>query len=288
MANENQTEPVKMYRPWVGVVLSFFIVGASQFLSGKKLVGIVWFIIIELLTFGGVFCLALPQIPGDMPAFVLLATAFILWIIMLVKSYRPIPRFRWIGWIGFIFLLLILSEAFNLENFVRPFKVPTSSMSPTLLGNVKRPDGTTAVGDHIFVQKYAYWFGKPERGDIVVFKTDGISSILPENEFHVKRIVGIPGDILSIQNGHLFNHGRPVTEPPSLAKRAILNAPGGAQSYLANATDTFVVSNDCYFVVGDNTTNSFDSRYWGAVPGKNIIGKASKIYWPLDRAEKIQ
>src|ERR1700733_6331167 len=282
MANENQTEPVKMYRPWVGVVLSFLIVGASQFLSGKKLVGIVWFIIIELFTFSGVFCLAFPQIPGDMPAFVMITTACILWIIMLVKSYRPIPRFRWIGWIGFIFFLLILSAAFNLENFVRPFKVPTGSMSPTLLGNTKRPDGTTAAGDRIFVEKYAYWFGKPERGDIVAFKTDGISSMLPENEFYIKRIVGIPGDILSIQNGHLFNHGQPVTEPSSLAKRPILNTPGGTQPYLANATDTFVVSNDCYFVVGDNTTNSFDSRHWGALPKKKLFGKVQKFICRLD------
>jgi signal peptidase I len=287
MTDDKQNKSVKTYRPWVGVVLSFFISGTSQFLAGEQFIGIGWFIIIGFLSFGSIFCLASPSIPGDMPAFVLFAITSVLWIIMLIKSYRPIPRLRWIGWISFIFLFF-LSVTFDPEIFVRPFTVPTGSMSPTLLGNAKRPDGTTAVGDRIFVEKYAYWFSKPERGDIVVFKTDGISSMLPENEFFIKRIIGIPGDILSIQDGHLFNHGQPVTEPPSLVKRAILNPPVGTQPYLAKATDTFVVSNDCYFVVGDNTTNSFDSRHWGVLPQINIIGKASKIYWPLDRAGKIQ
>jgi signal peptidase I len=288
MTDGKQNESVKTCRPWVGVVLSFFIIGTSQFLAGEKFIGIGWFVIIGLLSFGSVFCLASPSIPGDMPAFIFFAITFVLWIIMLVKSYRPIPRFRWIGWMGFIFLFLILSVAFDPEIFVRPFKVPTGSMSPTLLGNAKRPDGTIVLGDRIFVEKYVYWFSKPERENIVAFKTGGVSPMLPENEFFVKRIIGISGDILSIQDGYLFNRGQPVTEPPSLAKLAILNTPVGTQSYLAKAMDTFVVSNDCYFVVGDNTTNSFDSRQWGALPKINIIGKASKIYWPLDRAAKIQ
>jgi signal peptidase I len=288
MTDNNQKESVKTCRPWVGVILSFFITGASQFLAGEQFIGIGWFVIIGFLSLVSIFCLVSPSIPGDMPAFILFAITFVLWIIMLIKSYRPIPRFRWIGWIGFIFLFLILTVAFDPKIFVREFSVTTDSMSPTLFGNAKRPDGTTAVGDRIFVEKYAYWFSKPERGDIVVVKTDDISSMWPENEIYIKRIIGIPGDILSIQDGHLFNHGQPVTEPPLLAKRAILNTPVGTQPYLARAADTFVVSNDCYFVVGDNTTNSFDSRHWGTLLKINIIGKVSKIYWPLGRAGKIQ
>src|ERR1017187_4058574 len=132
MIDGKQNESVKTYRPWVGVVLSFFIIGTSQFLAGEKFIGIGWFVIIGLLSFGSVFCLASPSIPGDMPAFILFAITFVLWIIILVKSYRPIPRFRWIGWMGFIFLFLILSVAFDPEIFVRPFRVPSGSMSPTL------------------------------------------------------------------------------------------------------------------------------------------------------------
>jgi signal peptidase I len=291
MTNEdhNQTKPIKTYRPWVGVVLSFFISGASQFLAGDKLAGIGWFLIIGLLSLGGMFCLASPSIPGDLPAFILFAIAALLWIIMLVKSCRPIPRLRWISWVGLIFLFLILEACdFGVKKFIRPFKMPTASMSPTLEGNRKQSDGTEISGDRIFVEGYAYWFSKPQRGDVVVFKTTGISTSLPENEFYIKRIIGIPGDVLSIQSGRLLNHGQKITDPPALAKLAILNPPVGNQSFLVKATDTFVVSNNCFFVVGDNTTNSYDSRFFGAIPEANIIGKATKIYWPLDRAGKIQ
>lgn len=270
--------------------MSFFIAGSSQFLTGERLIGIGWLASIMLLKIGGMFCLTSPLVPSDAPAFILFAGAFALWIVMLVKSHRPIPRLRWVGWICFIFLFLFLSETIYLgiKVFIRPFKMPTSSMSPTIQGNIKRADGTTVGGDHIFVEEYAYWFSKPQRGDIVVFKTTGLSSSLPQNEFYIKRIIGIPGDILSIQDGHLFNHGQPVAEPPALAKLAILNPTVANQTYLAASYDTYKVPGECYFVIGDNTTNSFDSRFWGTVPETNIIGKVSKIYWPLKRAGKVQ
>ena len=137
------------------------------------------------------------------------------------------------------------------------------------------------------VEEYAYWFGEPQRGDIIVFKTDGISSMVPQNEFYAKRIVGIPSDVLSIQNGHLYNHGQILSGPAGLAKLefvALIANP----IYLTNSLDTYKISDGSYFVIGDNTTNSFDSRYFGPIPGKNIIGRISKIYWPFDRAGKIQ
>ncbi|MGA9452441.1 MAG: hypothetical protein WBW41_13995 [Verrucomicrobiia bacterium] len=96
--NQNQAEPVKTYRPWVGVVLSFFITGISQFLAGKRLVGVGWLVSIVFLEFVGFVCLASPLMPGDLFGFVLFAVAFGLWIIMLFHSYQPIPKLRWIGW----------------------------------------------------------------------------------------------------------------------------------------------------------------------------------------------
>lgn len=293
MTDDKQNEPVKTFRPWVGVLLSLFIAGSSQFLAGEKLIGITWFTGILFLKIAGMFCLASSFVPGDIPAFMLFAIACMLWIIMLVKSYRPIPRFHRVGWIYFVILFLFLSETLycGIKVFIRPFKMPTASMSPTLEGNRKQADGTTIGGDHIFTEEYAYWLNKPQRGDIVVFKTSGLSTSLPENEFYIKRVIGIPGDVLSVQDGHLFNHGQRVTEPVLLANLVILS-PGQSQlfsqPYLAKATDTFVVSNDCYFVLGDNTTNSFDSRFWGPVPEKNIFGRVSKIYWPLNRVGKIR
>jgi len=297
MTNEdhNQTKPIKTHRPWIGVVLSFFISGASQFLAGDKLAGIGWFLIIGLLSLGGVFCLASPSIPGDLPAFILFAIAALLWIIMLVKSCRPIPRLRWISWVGFIFLFLILEAcSFGVEKLVRPFKIPTASMLPTIQGNRKLPDGTKIGGDHLFIEGYAYWFAKPQRGDIVVYKVDGIQEDkrefyrLPSGEFYVKRIIGVPGDVLSVQNGHLYNRGRLLSEPEILTKLEFSDYHFPNQTYLKNSTGDYTVPDGSCFVVGDNTTNSLDSRFYGPISEKEIIGRVSKIYWPLSRAGKVK
>ncbi|HEY1718048.1 MAG TPA: signal peptidase I [Verrucomicrobiae bacterium] len=284
--NQNQTESNKMYRPWVGVLLSLFLSGASQFLAGKRIQGIAWFVGLPLLAIIGAWYLASPIAPGNLPGFTLLAASIVLWIVMLVKSYRPIPHLRWFGWIGFICLFLLLYEASDFD-FVRPFKMPTNSMSPTLQGNTKRADGTTIFGDKVMVEEYAYWFSRPQRGDIIVFKTDGTSSMLPQNEFFAKRIAGIPGDVLSIQGERLYNHGQIISQPTGLADLKFI-PPIASPVYLANSSSAYKVPDGSYFVVGDNTTNSLDSRYFGVISEKNIIGRISKIYWPLQRAGKIQ
>lgn len=281
MTNENQdqTEPIKMYRPWVGVLLSLFLSGASQFLAGEKLNGIAWFLALLLLSVGFDWCLASPGVPGIFPALAICIISIVLWIVMLVKSYRPVPRLRWFDWICFILLFLSLSDPFVLEqkNVVRTFKMPTASMSPTI-----------QRGDHIVAAGYVYWFSKPQPGDIVVFKTDGISSTLPQNEIFIKRVGGGPGDVLSIQNGHLYNHGQILSQPSTLAKLDFSNQTGQTESFSMIPMTNYLVPSGSYFVIGDNTTNSFDSRFFGAIPEKNIIGKVSKIYWPLNRVGNIQ
>src|ERR1700733_12315365 len=106
--NPSQSEPPKMYRPWVGLVLSLFITGSSQFLSGKRLIGITWLLGILLLKFSAYFCLASPFFPGDNFAFALFIVALVAWIAMLVQSCKPIPRFGWPRWLLFIFLFFFL------------------------------------------------------------------------------------------------------------------------------------------------------------------------------------
>ena len=274
-----------MYRPWVGVLLALIIPGASQFLAGKRFQGVAWYLASSLLFYGGVWCLASPIVPGDIPAFVIGFLFICLLIAMLFKSYQPVPRFSWLSWVGLICLSLIFYE---IPIPFRAFIMPTYSMSPTIQGKTKRPDGTTVSGDKVLVAEYAYWFSRPQRGDIIAFKTDGIHQNVPQNEFYAKRIIGIPGDILSIQNGHLYNHGRILSQPPILAKLEFLNPPLQSQIYLVNSMTNYQVPAGKYFVIGDNVTNSFDSRFFGPIPAENIIGKISKIYWPLARAGKIE
>ena len=286
---QNEQEPVKTYRPWVGVVLSLFISGTSQFLVGKKLAGITWFLAILFSGLFVVWCLTSSLVPGDLPGEIAWFFSISLWIVMLVKSYQPVPRLRRSAWCGYI-LFVVFVHLFLIDGirvFFRPFDMPTDSMSPTIHGGSRQPDGTTKGGDHFIVERYAFWFKKPSRGDIVAFKTDGVSPLLPAGQFFLKRVVGVPGDILSIRDGHLFNRDTQILEPAALQKLKIINPPVGNQPYLATSNDTFKVSEGQYFVIGDNTVNSFDSRFWGTVPEINIIGKVSKIWWPLNHAGNI-
>ena len=287
MTDENQNPGIKTYRSWVGVILSLLIPGTVQFLAGKKLLGLGLFGVIIFLQVAGMFCLASPLVPGDLPAFILFAASLVLWLVVLVKSCQPIPQLRWRGWILFALLLTLSFSIFPaIKVFIAPFKIPTASMSPTIQGNRKLPDGTTVGGDHLFAEKYAYWFSQPKRGDIVVFKAAGLSPMLPENELYIKRVIGVPGDVLSVQYGQLYNHGQIMANPTIIARLHVQATAG--QNFLVEKDATFVVSNGCYFVVGDNSVNSLDSRHWGALPEANIIGKVSKIYWPLERAGKLQ
>lgn len=151
---------------------------------------------------------------------------------------------------------------------LRPFYVPTGAMTPAL-----------AAGDHVLMEGMAFLSRQPRRGDIVVFRTDGIES-LPSATYYVKRIAGEPGDHLQIRDGSLFINGSQVT---------LSNAFGAISYEMPPQVSSLPVRMDLtvpdgrYFVLGDNSTNSLDSRFWGSVPRENIIGRVSFCYWPPRR-----
>src|SRR5215470_5425606 len=135
----------------------------------------------------------------------------------------------------------------RLCNLLRPFSIPTGAMTPAL-----------SPGDHIMVEGLTLLFGKPHRGDIVVFKTAGIES-LPQDQIYVKRVAGEPGEHVRISDGKLFINEKPVSLSNTLGE-IIYNLPRGSEGWVK--TDVRV-PDGCYFVLGDNSTNSLDSRYWG-------------------------
>jgi len=166
---------------------------------------------------------------------------------------------------------------------VRPFiaqafKIPTGSMRPTLL-----------EGDLILVNKFIYGAKVPftekrlpkvkdlARGDVVVF----IYPEDPKKDF-IKRLVGLPGDTIEIKSGSIFINDKPLLEPVF------------SQRYYYNRGDfsaegvKITVPKDNYFVLGDNSASSKDSRYWGFVPKSNILGQAMVIYWPPNRVRIIK
>ena len=292
MSNEPESQPIagKTSRPWVGVLLAFFISGSAHFLAGNKRAGIVWFAIIAFFKLLAIGALGSSLIPGILPGIVLVVIAFALWLSMLVKSCQPVPRLRLFGWVIFMCVAAVLeiSLSTGARFFFHPYSQPTGSMEPTIQGKHRQSDGTTTGGDHFFVEEYAYWFKKPARGDVIVYKNPDNFPSLAAGRLYIKRVAAIPGDILSIHEGHLYNHGQPVTHPATLANLVIMNPPNPTPQYLADSNSVFEVPAGQYFILGDNTLNSLDSRFVGTISETNILGKVSKIYWPLSRAGQVQ
>ena len=181
---------------------------------------------------------------------------------------------EWIESILVAFVLAMVIRTF----VVQAFKIPTGSMRPTLI-----------EGDLILVNKFIYgakvpftnWrlpsITEPKRGDVVVF-------IYPEDQKKdfIKRMVGLPGEKVEIRNGSIFIAGHPLQEP-EFSQRFYYN-----RGDFAKEGEELVVPSDSYFVLGDNSASSKDSRYWGFVPQKNLLGKAMVIYWPLNRIRIIK
>jgi signal peptidase I len=139
-------------------------------------------------------------------------------------------------------------------------------MEPTLL-----------QGDLILADKAIYKKSEPKRGDIIVF-------IYPEDtkKMFVKRLVGLPGETIEIKNGSILINGTILTEP-FFANKYYYN-----RGDYAKEGQAITIPQDSYFVLGDNSTSSKDSRYWGFVPKKYIVGKAYKIYYPFNRSGPVK
>ncbi len=180
----------------------------------------------------------------------------------------------WVESIIVAFLLAVVIRAF----IVQAFKIPTGSMRPTLL-----------EGDLILVNKFIYGakipftqlrlpsFAPLKRGDVVVF-------IYPEDrkKDFIKRLIAFPGEALEIKNGTIYINDKPLLDQV-FSQRYYYN-----RGDLAGEGKKIIIPKDNYFVLGDNSASSKDSRYWGFVPRKNIIGKAMLIYWPLNRLRIIR
>ncbi len=148
--------------------------------------------------------------------------------------------------------------------------------------------GVSMAGDHIFVNKVGWNFHKPQRGEIMVFKTNGIEHPqIKQNQYYVKRMVGLPGEILGIETPYLYINGKIMAQPSSIARiEAGEFGYDGYQktgNYLASQNNRVQLANDQFFACGDNQRNSLDSRYWGPVKRAHLVGPAFFIYWPLSR-----
>ncbi len=149
--------------------------------------------------------------------------------------------------------------------------------------------GYVTGGDHVFVNKLRYRFSRPRRGDIIVFDTNLIPPSPPHNvardTFYIKRLVGLPGESISIADRHLLADGAPITSPYPFQR--LLSEPGydgyalQPHSRLATPSDSIALAPDEFLPFGDNTHSSLDGRYFGGVPLPALVGPAFFVYWPF-------
>jgi signal peptidase I len=173
-------------------------------------------------------------------------------------------------------LVLVLALAFGLAYLVqgwivKPYRIPSASMEPTL-----------QIGDMVLVNRFIYHLHPPRRGDIIVFHPPGhgdtpVPGAKTEASVnYIKRVIGLPGETIQIKNGTVL-----ICSAPHVGCHALHESYVATHHY-ANFAPHTVPPGD-YFVLGDNRGNSDDSRIWGPLPRRNIIGEAFLIYWPLDR-----
>jgi len=181
---------------------------------------------------------------------------------------------EWIESIVVAFILAMIIRAF----VIQAFKIPTGSMRQTLM-----------EGDLILVNKFIYGakipftdlrlpkLRQPKRGDVIVF-------VYPEDgkKDFIKRLIALPGERVEIKNGTIYINGEPLLD--SLFSQNYYYNRGDFAPY----GETITIPEGNFFVLGDNSASSKDSRYWGFVPQENILGEAIVIYWPPRRVRIIK
>ena len=158
---------------------------------------------------------------------------------------------------------------------VNPYRIPSSSMEPTLHCAKPLIGCEARFSDRVLANRFIYRFRDPKRGETVVFETPARAAAqCGAGGTFVKRLVALPGDRFRIENGFVYINGRRLEEPYVVGDR--------------RDTDTLperTIPEDRYVMLGDNRSQSCDSRRWGYVPRDNLIGPVFAVYWPPKRID---
>lgn len=183
------------------------------------------------------------------------------------KRYSPADdpdENTWVEWAKVLITSVLL--AIGIRHFLAEARfIPTESMVPTL-----------QVDDRLIIEKVSYYFGSPERGDIIVFHPPETLRQQQPNfkDALIKRVVGLPGETVYVSGGQVFVDGEPIAE-------SYIEEPPGYE------WGPEQVPENSYFVLGDNRNRSNDSHAWGYVHEENIIGRAAVRFWPINRIGTI-
>jgi signal peptidase I len=165
---------------------------------------------------------------------------------------------------------------------VNPYRIPSSSMEPTLHCARPATDCEAGTSDRVLANRFIYHFRDPSRGEIVVFKTPKLArqECGSEGTF-VKRLIGLPGEVWEERRGFVYINGRRLNEPYIHRDRRDDRTMGLAD--LPPRGRYTRIPQGYYLMMGDNRRSSCDSRVWGLVPRQNLIGKVFATYWPPSR-----
>lgn len=240
--------------PWLAVFLTRIIPGLGHLYINKVLQGILFFMIF-------LASVLIPFISILFSAFV----AYQAYVASPVRRERTKRLILILSSLLAISSLVNMLQAYSIRKFVGEARyIPSGAMLPTL-----------QINDRLIIDKWSYRFQSPQRRDIVVFLPTETLKQQNFKDAFIKRVIGLPGDKVEVKESKVYVNNQPLQE-----------------NYIEDAPNyqfgPVTVPPNSYFVLGDNRNNSYDSHYWGFVPKENIIGKATKRFWPPDRIGAIQ
>lgn len=199
-------------------------------------------------------------------------------------SRLPAPWRKIVDWVVTLAVAIGFVLVFEAE-VAKPFRIPSASMEPQLLCARPTAGCTASTSDRVLVNRLAYRFGRPQRGQIVVFRAPTKASICGAGDggtTFVKRLIGLPGErVREDDHGFIW-----IQQPGTTTSRKLAEPYLSRAARLADTSDfgqTWAVPKGEYFLLGDKRANSCDSRKWGAVPRSDLIGPVILTYWPPTR-----
>ncbi len=187
------------------------------------------------------------------------------------KQTKKVLPFIW-ELIKIVFIAIIIVAPIRYFIF-QPFIVSGASMLPNF-----------SNGDYLIVDELSYRFSAPKRGDVVVFNTNFVPEPQYSKDRFIKRIVGLPGDTVSIEDGKIkiINDSQEIILEESYLPEDLKTYEYSSNGSISEVPEKVTLQEREYFVLGDNRNNSYDSRFWGALPEEYIIGRAALRLLPVN------
>jgi signal peptidase I len=254
-------------RSWLAGLLNVQTPGLGNVYAGRPIRGLILYLF--ALFAGLLLLLTMTWAPRRLNVLAFLCGAVSVWVFLIIdgvqcakaaKSDYALARYnRW-----YIYILIAVSLAFLNDALVGLYRAHVGQAA-RIQGPAMKP--ALLVGDHLMIDKSAYWFSSPKRGDIVSYQN------VEDEVKYVTRIVGMPGETIEIRERVVFINGNPLEE-----RYANFILPSGAQRDFRPQ----LVPANAYFCLGDNRDNSYDSRISGPIERARIFGKATMVYFSWD------